>query len=183
MIFEETRLKGAYLIRPERLEDERGFFARVWCQREFQEQGLEVALAQCNISYNRKKFTLRGMHFQKRPYEEVKLVRCTAGAIFDVIVDIRPDSPTFRDWLGVELNAENRHILYIPKGFAHGFLTLSDDVEIFYQMSEFYTPGAGRGFRWDDPAIGIRWPLTATPILSEQDRAWPAFAEVMAESA
>lgn len=174
MIFKETQLKGAYIIEPERLEDERGFFARTWCQREFQEHGLNPRLMQCNISFNRKKGTFRGMHYQLAPNEEAKLVRCTKGLIYDVIVDLRPNSPTFKEDLAVVLSAENRMMLYIPEKFAHGFLTLEDDTEIFYQMSEFYVAESARGFRWDDPAFGIQLPFEVT-VISDRDQHYPDF--------
>ncbi len=174
MICTETKLKGAFLIEPERLEDERGFFARTWCQREFAALGLEPAWVQSSISFNKSKATLRGMHYQAAPYEETKLVRCTAGAIYDVIVDLRPGSETYRQWLGVELTAANRCLLYIPQGVAHGFETLTDDAEVFYEISEFYHPESARGVRWDDPALGIEWPLKAQ-ILSDRDRSYPDY--------
>lgn len=171
MIFIETKLKGAFLIEPERLEDERGFFARVWCQHEFEAHGLNSQLVQCSISFNKKKGTLRGMHYQVAPYSEVRLVRCTLGAVYDVIIDLRPHSPTFKHWISTELTVENRRMLYIPEGFAHGFQTLEDFTEVFYQMSEFYHPECARGVRWDDPAFAIEWPL-ATPTLSKKDRTY-----------
>ena len=174
MIFAETRLKGAFVIDPERLEDERGFFARTWCQREFRAHGLEVNLVQCSLSYNKEKGTLRGMHYQAPPYEEVRLVRCTRGAIYDVIIDLRPDSHTFKQWTGVELTAGNYHSLYVPQGFAHGFLTLEDNTEVFYQMSEFYVSEYARGIRWNDSAFGIHWPIHAE-IISERDQSYPDF--------
>ena len=174
MIFVETRLKGAFIIEPERIEDERGFFARTWCQHEFEARGLNARLAQCNISFNTMKGTLRGMHYQIAPHEETKLVRCTMGAIYDVIVDLRPASPTFKQWEAVELTAGNRRMLYIPGGFAHGFQTLGDETEVFYQMSEFYHPGSSRGARWNDPAFGIAWPLTISTI-SQRDRSYPLY--------
>ncbi len=158
MHFHETPLSGAYIIKPERFADERGFFARTWCHDEFAEHGLSTDLVQCNISYNHKAGTLRGMHYQAAPHEEVKLVRCTRGAIYDVIIDLRPDAQTYKQHTGVELTADNRTMLYIPKGFAHGFLTLTDDTEVFYQMSAFFAPEAARGVRWNDPAFGISWP-------------------------
>jgi dTDP-4-dehydrorhamnose 3,5-epimerase len=158
LIFSETDLRGAFIVEPERIEDERGFFARSWCETEFREHGLNPHLVQCNISFNRRKGTLRGMHYQVAPHEEAKLVRCTMGAVYDVILDLRPDSPTFRRWTAVELNAVNRRMLYVPEGFAHGFQTLTDDTELFYQMSVAHVGGAARGVRWDDPAFGIRWP-------------------------
>jgi dTDP-4-dehydrorhamnose 3,5-epimerase len=175
MFFHETRLSGAYVIEPERREDERGFFARTWCQREFTEHGLNPRLVQCNISFNRWRGTLRGMHFQTEPYAEAKLVRCTMGAIYDVIIDLRPDSPTYTAWVAVELTTENRTMLYIPEGFAHGFQTLTDDSEVFYQMAEFYQPAAAQGVRWDDPAFGIAWPATEQRIISAKDQAFPDF--------
>lgn len=164
MIFTETELAGAFTVAPERLEDERGFFARSFCQHEFEEHSLNPCVAQCNISFNAKQGTVRGMHYQTAPYEETKLVRCTMGALYDVIVDLRPASKTFRKWIGVELTAQNRLMLYIPEGFAHGFQTLVDDTEVFYQMGTFYQPGAGRGVRWDDPTFQIQWPLPVTFI-------------------
>ena len=174
MIFAETRLKGSYIIDPELLSDDRGLFARTWCQREFRAHGLNTNVAQCNISYNAKKGTLRGMHYQTAPFEEAKLARCTAGAIFDVIIDLRPHSATFREWISVELDAGNRRMLYIPEGFAHGFMTLKDNTEVFYQMSEFYMPEYARGVRWDDPAFNIPWPIDVTTI-SEKDARYPDF--------
>jgi dTDP-4-dehydrorhamnose 3,5-epimerase len=174
MIFQKTRLADAYIIDIERLEDDRGFFARSWCRREFDSLGLNPNLAQCNISYNSKRGTLRGMHYQAKPYEEAKLIRCTMGAIYDVIVDLRPDSPSFKGHLGVTLKPDNRRMLYVPEGFAHGFLTLENDTEVFYQMSEFFVPDSGRGFRWNDPAFGIQWPFTAE-VLSDRDRNYPDF--------
>lgn len=175
MIFTETPLKGAYIIDPERLADERGFFARTWCRREFEEHGLNTGLLQCNLSFSRKKGTLRGMHYQVAPYAEEKLVRCTAGAITDVIVDLRADSNTYKQWFAVDLSSDNRRMLYIPEGLAHGFLTLTEDVEVFYQMSEFYSPDCARGVRWNDPALGIRWPIEVA-MISERDRTYPDFS-------
>jgi dTDP-4-dehydrorhamnose 3,5-epimerase len=179
MIFTATKIPGAYLVDLEKLEDERGFFARRWCERVFAEQGLTPRLAQCNISFNHSKGTLRGMHFQAKPFEEAKLVRCISGAIFDVAVDIRPQSPAFRQWVGLELSAENRSALYLPEGCAHGFLTLTDRSEILYQMSEFYDPDSGRGFRWDDPEIGIEWP-GEVEVISERDRSLPELRTLLA---
>lgn len=174
MIFTETRLKGAYIIEPERLEDERGFFARTFCQKEFEANGLNPRLVQCSLSFNRRKGTLRGMHFQVAPVAEAKLVRCTKGAIYDIILDLWPDSSTYCQWLAVELNAENRKMIYIPEGFAHGFQTLEDDTEVCYQMSEFYAPEYARGVRWDDPAFRIEWPLPVK-IISEKDMSYKGF--------
>lgn len=172
MIFVETPLSGAFVVEPERIEDHRGFFARSFCQREFAARGMASTLVQCNISYNHKAGTLRGMHFQAAPHEEAKLVRCTMGAIHDVIVDLRPESPTYRQWFGVDLTADNRRMLFIPAGFAHGFQTLVDGSEVFYQMSEFFHADSGRGLRFDDPALDIRWPLDAL-IVSDRDRSYP----------
>ena len=174
MIFHKTILNGAHIIDPERMADERGFFARTWCRRELEAHGLNPKLAQCNISFNKKKGTLRGMHHQDPPYQEAKIVRCTMGAIHDVIIDLRPKSSTFMQHFGVLLTAENRKMLYIPEGFSHGFLTLEDDTEVFYQMSEFYTPEYARGIRWNDPGIGIKWPAEVM-IISERDRNYPDF--------
>ncbi len=174
MIFIETRLKGAFIIEPELMEDERGFFARTWCREEFEAHGISARLVQCNISFNRKKGILRGMHYQVAPHEEAKLVRCTMGAIYDCIIDLRIDSPTFKQWEAVELTAGNRRMLYIPEGFAHGFQTLEDDTEVFYQMSEFHHPECARGIRWDDPAFGITWP-EGEPVVSERDQQYSDF--------
>jgi dTDP-4-dehydrorhamnose 3,5-epimerase len=171
MIFTETRLKGSFIIDLERLEDQRGFFARSWCEREFAYNRIETKWVQANISFNKKKGTLRGMHYQASPHEEVKLVRCTRGSIYDVIADLRPGSDAFRKWFAVELSAENRRMIYIPKGFAHGFITLQDNTEVFYLMSEFYAPGYARGFLWNDPALGINWPEKVT-VISDQDKSY-----------
>jgi dTDP-4-dehydrorhamnose 3,5-epimerase len=175
MIFTELPLKGAFLIEPERLEDNRGFFARTFCADEFTAHGLVKIFVQCNISYNRRRGSLRGLHYQAPPHEEARLVRCTAGSAFDVIVDIRPGSPTLAQWFGVQLSAENRKMVYIPEGFAHGFQTLADHTELFYQMSAPHVRSAARGIRWDDRAIGIRWPITPV-ALSERDQSYPEFA-------
>ena len=174
MIFHQLDIGGAYLIEPERVEDARGFFARTYCRNELEERNLDPTVVQCNISVNHKRGTVRGMHYQAAPHEEIKLVRCTQGAIFDVILDLRPDSPTFKQHYGVELSKDNRLSLYIPGGVAHGFQSLSDDAEIFYQMSEFYYPEAARGFRWNDPAFDISWPLDVT-VISDRDRTYPDF--------
>ena len=168
MIFTETKLRGAYLIDLGKHEDERGFFARSWCAEEFESHGLNARLVQCNISFNKKRGTLRGMHYQAAPYEEAKLVRCTMGALYDVIIDLRSNSPTYKEWVSVELTAQNRRAFYVPEGFAHGFQTLVDETEVFYQMSEFFHPECARGIRWDDPAFGISWPIF-NPIVSERD--------------
>ncbi len=174
MIFNETKLKGAFIIELEKRDDERGFFARSFCTREFETHAINPRVVQCNISFNKKKGTLRGLHFQKDPYEETKLVRCTLGAICDVIVDLRSSSETFKQWVSVELTAHNGKMLYVPEGFAHGFQTLEDNTEIFYQMSEFYNPESASGVRWNDPAFGIQWPEDERAI-SEKDRQFPDF--------
>jgi dTDP-4-dehydrorhamnose 3,5-epimerase len=174
MIFKETSLKGAFIIEIERREDERGFFARTWDPHEFEAHGLNPRLAQCSVSYNKKKGTLRGMHYQEKPHEEAKLVRCTMGAIYDVIIDLRQESATFRQWTATELTADSRRMFYIPEGVAHGFLTLEDDTEIFYQMSEIQVPDKARGVRWNDPAFGVEWPM-AVQVISERDKDYPDF--------
>ena len=174
MIFAATRLEGAWLIDIEPREDERGFFARTWCRQELAAQGLDTEIAQESLSFNRQCGTVRGLHFQRSPHEETKIVRCMRGAIFDVIVDLRPRSPSYLRWQGVELTAESRRALYIPKGFAHGFQTLTDDAEVAYQISAFYAPKAAAGYRYDDAAFGIAWPLAVT-VIGERDLGWPAF--------
>lgn len=171
MIFQETKLKGAYVIDIQRIEDERGFFARSWCKKEFAAERLLDRVVQANISYNKKKGTLRGMHYQRAPYEEAKLVRCTAGAIFDVIVDLRLESPTYKQWIGVELTSKHHRMLYVPENFAHGFQTLDDNTEVTYHVSQFYTPDAEKGLRYNDPAIAIEWPLEVEAI-SNKDGSW-----------
>lgn len=175
MTFSEAGLAGAYLVRLERREDERGFFARTFCEREFAERGLVDRYPQCNLSWNRVRGTLRGMHYNAAPHREAKLVRCSHGAIHDVIVDLREGSATRGRWAGFDLDAAGGSSLYVPAGFAHGFLTLQDDTEVLYQMSRLHEPEAARGFRWDDPAFAIRWPFPPA-VVSERDRAWPAFA-------
>lgn len=175
MHLSETRLKGTFIVEPPRFDDHRGSFLRAWCRREFDKQGLNAEFVQSNVSLNPKRGTLRGMHWQVPPHAEVKLVRCVKGAVLDVIVDIRENSPTRRQWIGVELTAENFRSLYIPEGFAHGFQTLTDDVEVTYQVTGFYDPAAARGLRYDDPAIGIDWPHEVTAI-SEADASWPLLA-------
>jgi dTDP-4-dehydrorhamnose 3,5-epimerase len=174
MIFQEAELKGVFIIDPEREEDERGFFARTWCQEEFKSHGLNPVWVQDNLSFNKKKGTLRGLHYQTEPHGEIKLVRCTMGSIYDAVVDLRRNSPSFRQWLAIELSAENRKMLYIPKGFAHGYQTLTDHTEVFYQMSESYHPESARGVKWNDPAFGIHWPK-GERILSDQDRGFQNF--------
>jgi dTDP-4-dehydrorhamnose 3,5-epimerase len=175
MTFEQTFIPGVWIVSLERRDDNRGFFARSFCEREFASHGLLTRFPQCNISFNRKRGTLRGMHFQREPMAEAKLVRCTKGAVYDVVVDLRKQSPTYLRWFGIELTDENRQALYIAAGCAHGFQTLADNAELFYQMSEFYDAAAGDGVRWNDPAFGIKWPLT-DPLLSERDATYPDFA-------
>ncbi len=174
MIFTETKLSGATIVDLAPHYDERGFFSRSWCQREFVAHGLNPKLVQCNVSYNQKRGTLRGMHLQDAPFAEAKLVRCTRGGIYDVVIDLRAESDTYLQWLGVELTAENHRALFVPEGFAHGFITLEDDTEVFYQMSEFFAPECARGYRWNDPAFGIVWPV-AVEVISEKDAALPDF--------
>lgn len=174
MIFQPTKITGAVEVHLERMPDERGFFARTWCRNEFASAGLNPSLVQCSLSFSKRRGTLRGMHYQAAPHAESKLVRCTRGAIFDVAVDLRPESPTYKQWFGVVLSAENRSMLYIPEGCAHGLLSLEDDSEVFYQMSEFYDPESARGVRWNDPAFQIAWP-ERVEVISEQDRSYPNF--------
>jgi dTDP-4-dehydrorhamnose 3,5-epimerase len=164
-------------VEPKKFEDKRGFFAHSWSQREFAERGLDSRLAECSISFNRKRGTLRGMHYQAAPHGQVKLVRCTMGSIYDVIIDLRAGSPTFKRWIGVELTAANRLMLYVPKDFAHGFQTLDDSTEVFYQMSDVYVPESGRGVRWNDPAFGVSWP-GAGVVINERDGTYPDFDQM-----
>ena len=173
--FQETELQGAFVITPERFEDERGFFARSFSDREFEAHGINPRLVECNISFNRRRHTIRGMHFQRSPHAQAKLVRCTAGSIYDVIIDLRPGSKTFGRWVGVELTAENRLMLYVPEGFAHGFQTLADETEVFYQVSAYYAPESCDGARWDDPAFAVRWPATDNVTINERDQSYPDF--------
>jgi dTDP-4-dehydrorhamnose 3,5-epimerase len=174
MTFRELKLKGAYTIDLERRVDTRGFFARSWCRKEFGVHGLCEEFVQINVGFSTKKGTLRGMHYQTAPNQEVKVVRCTMGSIYDVIIDLRPESPTFKQWTGVELNSDNRTMLYVPEGFAHGYQTLADNTEIYYQTSRFYAPESARGNRYDDPAFGVEWPLQVADI-SDPDRSWPDY--------
>jgi dTDP-4-dehydrorhamnose 3,5-epimerase len=174
MIFQETMLKGAFIIELEKREDDRGFFARTYCRKEFETHGLNPNFVQANMSYNKSKGTLRGMHYQESPHEEAKLIRCTRGAIYDVIIDLRDDSPTYKKWIGVELTSENYKMLYVPEKFAHGFVTLEDNVEVAYQVSQFYAPGSENGIRYDDPSIGIIWPIEIR-VISDKDNSWPDF--------
>jgi dTDP-4-dehydrorhamnose 3,5-epimerase len=169
MRFTDAAIDGALIVELEPAADERGMFARTYCEEVFAQRGLVTHWPQCNTSFNKRAGTLRGLHYQAEPYPETKLVRCTRGAAFDVAVDIRPQSPTFKRWFATELSADNRRMVYLPGGVAHGFQALVDETELFYQMSEFYRPDYARGVRWDDPALGIAWPL-ANPLLSERDR-------------
>ena len=173
--FTETKLKGAFIIDPETFADERGFLARSFSAKEFESHGLNARMAECNISFSRNRYTIRGMHFQKPPFAQAKLVRCSKGAVYDVIIDLRPESPTFKQWIGEELTSENRRMLYVPEGFAHGFQTLVDDAEVFYQITNFYNPGSEGGVRWNDPAFGIEWRATDGITINERDRTYPDF--------
>jgi len=172
MIFKETKVRGAFILEVERVEDERGFFARSWCQKEFQLHSLVPHLVQANISFNKKKGTLRGIHYQAPPHGEAKVVRCTRGAIFDVVIDLRPESPTFKQWTGVELTADNYKMLYVPENCAHGYITLEDSTEVTYLVSQFYHRERERGVRYDDPAFGVRWPIKVQ-VISEKDKSLP----------
>jgi len=172
MIFTETKLKGAFVVEVKKLEDERGFFGRAWCQEEFEAHGIKTKICQINTSFSKKKGTIRGMHYQVDPYQEAKFIRCTKGKIFDVMVDLRPDSPTFLQSVGNELSEDNYKMVYIPENFAHGFVTLLDNCEVYYPTSQFYTPGAERGMRWNDPAINIEWPIDIVHA-SEKDESHP----------
>ncbi|MGO9452559.1 MAG: dTDP-4-dehydrorhamnose 3,5-epimerase [Candidatus Binataceae bacterium] len=174
MIFTAAKLEGAFVVELERRCDERGFFARTFCQKEFEAQALSARFVQCNTSFNHSQATLRGLHYQQPPWKEVKLVRCTMGAIYDVIIDLRPESSTRGQWFGIELNADNRKMLYVPEGVAHGYLTLSSDTEVFYQVSQFYNPEAESGVRWNDPTFKIEWPLRPK-VISDKDRSFPDF--------
>jgi dTDP-4-dehydrorhamnose 3,5-epimerase len=172
MRFTESKLPGVFLVDLEPFADERGFFARTYCSEEFATRGLSMELRQCSVSFNARRGTLRGLHLQAAPHEEHKLVRVTAGSIFDVIVDVRPSSATYRHWVSVELNAQNRRAVFIPAGFAHGFMTLSDDAEVFYMISAPHSRPHARGFRWNDPAFGVEWPMLPS-VISERDAAYP----------
>ncbi|MEM6348159.1 MAG: dTDP-4-dehydrorhamnose 3,5-epimerase [Bacteroidota bacterium] len=177
MIFTETKLKGAFIVDIKGFQDDRGLFSRVYCQREFEEHGLNAKVVNTNVSRSVYKGTLRGMHFQRQPMAECKLVRCTNGALYDVIIDLRPGSPTYKEWIGVELNEDNYRMLFVPEGFAHGFQTLVDQTEATYQVSQFYAPDHEGGVRWNDPTFGIEWPLEPT-VMSDKDKNWPDFANV-----
>lgn len=173
MIFHETELEGAYLIELEKHEDSRGFFARSFCRKEFEKNGLNPKVMQANLSYSQSRGTLRGLHYQVQPHAEAKFVRCTSGSIYDVIVDLRPESSSYRQWLGIELLAKAHKMIYVPEGFAHGYLTLADHTEVMYQVSEFYAPNVEKGIRWNDPYFAIKWPETETLLISEKDQGWP----------
>ena len=177
MKFQETKVKGAFVIEPEPFEDDRGYFNRAFCAREFEQAGLLTNIVQANMAGSRDKGTLRGMHYQVSPYEETKIFRCIKGAVFDVVLDVRPDSPSYGEWYGVELTPENRKMLYVPGGCAHGYLTLKDNTEVYYLVSEYYQPDAERGIRWNDPRFNIEWPLTENLTLSDKDKAWPDYSE------
>ncbi|HUJ10304.1 MAG TPA: dTDP-4-dehydrorhamnose 3,5-epimerase [Verrucomicrobiae bacterium] len=174
MLFTKTKIQGVFVLDPELIPDARGFFARAWCQTEFEEQGIDSRLVQCNISFNKRKGTLRGMHYQKPPHAETKIVRCTMGSLYDVAIDLRPDSPTFKQWVGDTLSAANHRMMVIPPGCAHGFLTLEDTTEIFYQMSAYYAPPHAAGVRWNDPAFRVRWPGEVT-VITDRDDNYPYF--------
>ena len=173
MTYKETKIPGVIIIEIDRIEDERGFFARTWDEREAKEHGIRLKTVQCNTSFNTRKGTLRGMHYQEKPYEEAKLVRCTQGALYDVVLDLRRNSPSYRQWVSIELTAENRRTVYIPEGLAHGFQTLVDNTEVFYQMGEYFHPGSALSVRFDDPAFNITWPEVSKRFISEKDRSYP----------
>jgi dTDP-4-dehydrorhamnose 3,5-epimerase len=176
IIFQETKLKGAYLIEPEKFEDQRGFFARAFSDQEFSDHGLHGHFVEASISFSLRRHTVRGMHFQAPPHAQAKLVRCTRGAIFDAMIDLRPGSSTYKQWFAQELTDQNRLMLYIPEGFAHGYQTLEDESEVFYQLSQSYAPASERGVRWNDPVFGINWPVTDGVIMNDRDRSYPDFA-------
>jgi dTDP-4-dehydrorhamnose 3,5-epimerase len=176
MIFTETKLKGAFIIDVERREDERGFFGRAWCKKEFEEHGLNSNAVQANVSFNKNLGTLRGMHYQAAPFSESKTVRCTSGSIFDVIVDLRADSPTFKQWIGAELTGKSFRMMYVPEGFAHGFITLEDNTSVYYLVTQYYSPGAEAGLKFDDPAFNITWPIPPI-LLSDKDKMHPPFVD------
>ena len=176
MQFKTTNIRDVYVVDLDKHNDERGYFARAWCKNEFDKMGLKSTIVQCNLSFNHKKGTLRGMHYQIHPFEEVKMVRCIQGKIFDVVIDLRKDSDTYKQWIGIELSDENHRMLYVPEGFAHGYQTLEDNSIVYYQVTEFYQPGSETGTRWDDPAFKIEWPHKITSI-SDKDRNHPDYTE------
>ncbi len=175
MIFTETTLKDAYIVEPEKHEDERGYFARAFCENEFESKGFKLHMVQSNIGFSHKGGTIRGLHYQVYPHAEVKLISCINGSIFDVIIDLRPDSPTYKQWFGIELNSKNNKMLLVPENFAHGYQSLADNTKVFYQISQFYVPDAERGVRWNDSAFNIPWPDMNHPIISDKDKRWPDF--------
>ena len=177
MLFIETKLKGAFVIELEKYSDDRGFFSRAWCQKEFKEQGINSRFVQANIGFSKNSGTIRGIHYQIAPFEEAKLVRCIRGAIFDVVLDLRPELPSFKQWFGVELSDENRKMLYVPEGCAHGYQALVDNTEVFYQVSQVYSPESERGIRWNDPEFDIEWPIDEDLVISEKDQNWSDFME------
>lgn len=174
MIFTQTPLPGAYMIDIEKRKDARGFFSRTWCQKECENYGLSTAFVQANMNFSEKKGTIRGLHYQQQPFQEIKLVRCTKGAIFDVIIDVRPHSATYGQWVSTLLTGENHRTLYVPEGFAHGYQTLEDDTEVFYPTTQFFTPEVECGIRWDDPAFEIEWPERQSVVVSDKDQSWPS---------
>ena len=176
MIFYETKLRGAFIIDINKMDDERGFFGRAWCKKEFEKHGLKSDIVQANVSYNKQAGTLRGMHYQTAPFTETKAVRCTTGSIYDVIIDLRPESSTYKQWIGVTLSDKNFRMLFVPDGFAHGFITLEDHTSIHYMVTEYYTPGAEAGVRYDDPAFKIKWPMVPT-LVSDKDQLHPSFTQ------
>ena len=175
MKFSETKLKGAFIIEPEKIADHRGFFARMWCKNEFEAHGLKSNFVQINLSFNKYRGIIRGLHYQTAPYEEAKLFRCTSGAMYDVIIDLRPKSPTYLQWAGFELTADNRKMLYVPENFANGYQALSDNAEVIYLVSQFYSPDSEKGIRYDDPAFNIKWPQKDDMVVSEKDKCWPDY--------
>ena len=177
MIFKETAVKDALIIELEKFTDDRGFFARGWCAKEFEANGIAKPFVQANVAYTKKRGTIRGLHYQVSPYEESKLIRCVKGALYDIIIDLRKESPTYKQWMGVELNEDNYRMLYVPEGFAHSYQTLEDNTEVFYPVSAFYHPAAERGIRWNDPAFSVTWPITENVILSEKDQTWPLWKD------
>jgi dTDP-4-dehydrorhamnose 3,5-epimerase len=177
MIFTKTQLDGVCIVELEKREDERGFFARAWCKEEFEAHGLNAQWVQANVACTKKKGTLRGLHYQLAPYDEAKLVHCPKGAVFDVAVDLRPSSPHFRQWVGIELSEDNHKLLYVSQGFAHGYQTLTNNTQLFYLVSQFYAADCERGVRWDDPSFGIEWPEIGEKVVSEKDKSWPAFGD------
>jgi dTDP-4-dehydrorhamnose 3,5-epimerase len=176
MVFTQTRIEGAYIVDPQRIEDDRGFFARAWCKKEFAEHNLKTQIAQVNAGFSPRKGTIRGMHYQRAPHEEVKICRCVMGAIYDVLTDLRPHSATYKEWLAVELTPENGRMLYIPEGCAHGYQTLVDNSELWYFTSQFYAPGYATGVRYNDPVFAIEWPLPVQ-VISDADRSWPDYGQ------